>query len=149
MFFGLICFVIGIIFAYKIMLPFMLYFLIDLSKGSNITASISVQNYMTFLLTIFMIFGIVFELPVVTVALTQMGLLKVQWMRAGRRVVIVVIFFVAALITPPDIVSQIMVSIPMIGLYELSIIISSILLKVRKKKKSEEEDEDDEDEDAE
>jgi sec-independent protein translocase protein TatC len=141
--------VIGIIFAYKIMLPFMLYFLIDLSKGSNITASISVQNYMTFLLTIFMIFGIVFELPVVTVALTQMGLLKVQWMRAGRRVVIVVIFFVAALITPPDIVSQIMVSIPMIGLYELSIIISSILLKVRKNKKSEEEDEDDEDEDAE
>jgi sec-independent protein translocase protein TatC len=127
----------------------MLYFLIDLSKGSNITASISVQNYMTFLLTIFMIFGIVFELPVVTVALTQMGLLKVQWMRAGRRVVIVVIFFVAALITPPDIVSQIMVSIPMIGLYELSIIISSILLKVRKNKKSEEEDEDDEDEDAE
>jgi sec-independent protein translocase protein TatC len=149
MFFGLICFAIGIVFAYKIMLPFMLYFLIDISKGSNITASISVQNYMSFLLTIFMIFGVVFELPVVTVALTQMGLLKVKWMRAGRRVVIVVIFLIAALITPPDIVSQIMVAIPMIGLYELSIIISSILLKVRKKKKNEDEDEDDEDEDAE
>jgi sec-independent protein translocase protein TatC len=104
---------------------------------------------MSFLLTIFMIFGVVFELPVVTVALTQMGLLKVKWMRAGRRAVIVVIFLIAALITPPDIVSQIMVAIPMIGLYELSIIISSILLKVRKKKKSEDEDDEDEDEDAE
>ncbi len=140
LFFGLICFVIGILFAYKIMLPFMLRFLIDISSGSDITASISVQNYMTFLLTIFMIFGIVFELPVVSVLLTQMGLLKVEWMKKGTRVVIVVIFFVSAVITPPDIVSQIMVSIPMIGLYELSILISSILLKVKRKKKSEEED---------
>lgn len=135
MFFGLICFIVGIIFAYRIMLPFMLYFLIDISKGSGITASISVQNYLTFLLTIFMIFGIVFELPVVSVLLTQMGLLKIKWMKQGRRFIIVVIFFVAAVITPPDIVSQIMVAIPMIGLYELSIIISSLLLRLRRKKK--------------
>lgn len=135
MFFGLICFIVGIIFAYRIMLPFMLYFLIDISKGSGITPSISVQNYLTFLLTIFMIFGIVFELPVVSVLLTQMGLLKIKWMKQGRRFIIVVIFFVAAVITPPDIVSQIMVAIPMIGLYELSIIISSLLLRLRRKKK--------------
>lgn len=142
MFFGLICFVIGIIFAYRIMLPFMLYFLIDISRGSGITASISVQNYLTFLLTIFMIFGIVFELPVVSVLLTQMGLLKIKWMKQGRRFVIVLIFFVAAVITPPDIVSQIMVAVPMVGLYELSIIISSLLLRLRrrKKKKTEEEE---------
>jgi sec-independent protein translocase protein TatC len=148
--FGMICFVIGIIFAYKIMIPFMLYFLIDLSKGSEITASISVQNYMTFLLTIFMIFGIVFELPVVSVILTQMGLIKVSWMKKGTRVVIVIIFIVSAFITPPDIVSQIMVAIPMIGLYELSILISSILLKFRRNKKEEDDDaEDDDDDDAE
>lgn len=144
MVFGLLCFIIGVIFAYKIMLPFMLYFLIDISKGSNITASISVQNYLTFLLTIFMVFGLVFELPVVSVLLTQMGLLKVEWMRKGRRVIIVVIFFVAAVITPPDVVSQIMVAIPMMGLYELSIIISSILIKFRKKKKDDDEEDDDE-----
>lgn len=139
--FGLICFVVGIIFAYKIMLPFMLYFLIDISKGSGITASISVQNYLTFLLTIFLIFGIVFELPVVSVLLTQMGLLKVKWMRKGRRFIIVLIFFVAAIITPPDIVSQIMVAIPMIGLYELSILISALLLRLRRKKGDESEPE--------
>ncbi|MDO4323741.1 MAG: twin-arginine translocase subunit TatC [Lachnospiraceae bacterium] len=140
MFFGLVCFIIGIIFAYKIMLPFMLYFLIDISKGSGITASISVQNYLTFLLTIFMIFGIVFELPVVSVLLTQMGLLKIKWMKQGRRFVIVLIFFVAAVITPPDVVSQIMVAVPMIGLYELSIIIASLLLRLRRKKKKDTEE---------
>jgi len=132
-FFGLLCFIGGIIFAYKIMLPFMLHFLIGISAGSGITASISVQNYITFLLTIFMIFGIVFELPVISVLLTQMGLLKVEWMKKGRRVIIVVIFLVAALITPPDIVSQIMVAIPMAGLYEISIILCSVLMKFRKK----------------
>lgn len=141
LFFGLICFVIGILFAYKIMLPFMLHFLIDISAGSDITASISVQNYMGFLLTIFMIFGIVFELPVVSVLLTQMGLLKIEWMRKGTRVIIVVIFFVSAVITPPDIVSQIMVAIPMIGLYELSIVISAVLLKLKRKRKTAENEE--------
>ncbi len=132
---GLLCFVLGIFFAYKVMLPFMLYFLIDISKDSGITASISVQNYMSFLLTIFVIFGIVFELPVVSVLLTQMGLLKITWLKTGRRFVIVLIFFVAAVITPPDIVSQIMVAIPMIGLYELSILISSLLLRLRRRRK--------------
>ena len=57
-FFGLLCFAAGIVFAYKIMLPFMLHFLIGISAGSEIRASISVQNYITFLMTIFMIFGI-------------------------------------------------------------------------------------------
>lgn len=126
MIFGLICFCAGVYFAYRIMLPFMLYFLINLSSGSGVTASVTVQNYMTFLLTVFIIFGIVFELPVVSVLLNQMGLLPVKWMKLGRRVVIVLIFVVAALITPPDVVSQIMVAIPMTALYELSIILCTI-----------------------
>lgn len=139
-FFGLLCFGAGIIFAYKIMLPFMLHFLIGISAGSEIVATISVQNYITFLLTIFMIFGIVFELPVISVLLTQMRLLKVEWMKKGRRVIIIVIFVVAALITPPDIISQVMVAIPMIGLYEISIVICSILMKFRKKKEADSEE---------
>lgn len=141
MIFGLICFCIGIFFAYRVMLPFMLHFLIGLSEGSGVTATISVQNYVSFLLTIFMIFGIVFELPMVSILLTQMGLLRVQWMKKGRRAVIVVIFFLAALITPPDIVSQVMVAIPMLGLYEISIILCSIFQKLRKQKQEETEDE--------
>lgn len=137
---GLGCFIVGVFFAYYIMIPFMLHFLIDLSRGSDITASISVQSYLTFLFSIFLIFGIIFELPVMSVVLTQVGILKTDWMRKGRKLIIICIFVIAALVTPPDIVSQIMVAIPMIALYEVSILISSALLKVRKKRQKEEED---------
>lgn len=135
--FGLAFFIVGVLFAYRVMLPFMLEFLIGVKAGTYISTSISVENYISFLLTIFLIFGIVFELPVISVLLTQLGLVKVAWMKKGRRVVIILIFLIAAVITPPDIVSQIMVAIPMIGLYELSIIICSILMKLRKTTKAE------------
>lgn len=138
---GLFFFVLGVLFAYKIMLPFMLQFLIGLSKGGDVRASVSVANYLTFLLTIFLVLGIVFELPVVSVLLTQIGLLKVEWMRKFRKVMIVVIFFVAALITPPDMVSQVMVAVPMLGLYELSILICSILSRKKKQAAAQEEQE--------
>ena len=97
----------------------------------------------------FVIFGIVFELPVLSVMLTQLGLVKVEWMKKGRRFIIVVIFFVAALITPPDIVSQVMVAVPMLGLYEVSIILCAILSKLKRKKQKTEEEEEDEKETAE
>lgn len=131
MIFGLLCFGLGVWFAFRIMLPFMLYFLASVSGGSGVSAAVSVQNYMSFLLTVFLVFGIVFELPVISILLTQTGLLRVAWMRKGRRVVIVLIFAVAALITPPDVVSQIMVALPMLVLYELSILLCTVLQKLR------------------
>ena len=143
---GLICFVGGVFFAYKVMLPFMLSFLIGVGEGTDITASISVQNYISFLMTVFICFGFIFELPVVSVLLTQLGLLKSAWMKKGRRVMIVVIFIVAAFITPPDVVSQIMVAIPILFLYELSIILCTVVEKTKKKKPEDDTMEDDEDE---
>lgn len=131
MVFGLACFCLGVWFAYRIMLPFMLYFLASVGGGSGISAAVSVQNYMAFLTTVFLVFGIVFELPVISILLTRMGFLRVSWMRKGRRVVIVLIFVAAALITPPDVVSQIMVAVPMMALYELSILLCAIVEKLR------------------
>ena len=121
LFFGTICFCIGVLFAYCLSVPFMLRFLIQFSADVNVAASISIQEYVSFLITVFVIFGAVFELPVLSVLLTVLGVLKAEWMAKGRRVMLVVIFFVAAVITPPDIVSQVMVALPMIALYELSI----------------------------
>ena len=141
MVFGLLCFCTGAIFAYKIMLPFMLYFFNTLSIGSGVSAYISVQNYLSFLLMVLIIFGIVFELPMVSVVLNRLGLLKVSWMKAGRRVVIVVIFVIAALITPPDIVSQITVAIPVILLYEFSIFLCTVCEKIGRKKEDTKEEE--------
>lgn len=142
MIFGFLCFGIGVCFAYQVMLPFMLSFLQSLSSGSGVSASVSVQNYISFLMTIFMIFGLVFELPVVSVLLTQMGVLQVQWMKKGRKPVIVAIFFAAAVITPPDVVSQILVAVPMVALYEFSIFLCGFCERIkgglRKRKGAEE-----------
>ena len=128
---GLVCAVLGILFAAKALIPFMLRFLISLSQDSGVKSSVSVQNYVSFLLTIFVIFAVIFELPVVTVLLTQLNLLKIEWLKRARKVMIVVIFFVAAVITPPDIVSQIMVAVPLLGLYELSILVCTLAARLR------------------
>ena len=82
------------------------------------------------------------ELPVISVLLTGLGLIKAEWLVKGRKVMIVIIFVVAAIITPPDVVSQIMVAVPMIGLYELSILLSRLIGNRRKEKEDEEEDTD-------
>lgn len=74
----------------------------------------------------------------VSVLLTQMGFLKVEWMKKGRKVMIVVIFFTAAVITPPDVVSQILVAVPMVILYELSILLCSVCGRLKSGRKKRE-----------
>ena len=129
---GGLCFLAGVAFAYFISLPFMLRFLIQFTGQVDVAASISIQSYVSFLLTVFVIFGLVFELPVVSVLLTGLGLVKAEWLVKGRKVMVVLIFVLAAIITPPDIVSQIMVAIPMLALYELSIALSRMVGRARK-----------------
>ncbi|MBQ6927465.1 MAG: twin-arginine translocase subunit TatC [Oscillospiraceae bacterium] len=129
---GALCFLLGVAFAYFISLPFMLRFLIQFTGEVDVSASISIQSYVSFLLTVFVIFGLVFELPVVTVLLTGLGIVKAEWLVKGRKVMIVIIFVLAAIITPPDIVSQIMVAVPMLALYELSIVLSRLVGKTKK-----------------
>ena len=132
MIFGLFFAALGVLFAYKILIPFMLRFLIALSQGSGVRASVSVQSYISFLLTLFLIFAAVFEMPVVTVLLTQLNILKVAWLKKARKIAIVAVFFVGALITPPDVVSQILVAVPLLGLYELSIFLCMAAAKLHK-----------------
>jgi len=129
---GGLCFLVGVAFAYFISLPFMLRFLIQFTGEVDVSASISIQQYVSFLLTVFVIFGLVFELPVVSVLLTGLGLVRAEWLVKGRKVMLVIIFFLAAIITPPDIVSQIMVAVPMLGLYEISIVLSRLVGKAKK-----------------
>ena len=140
---GTVFFVIGVAFARYISLPFVLRFLIQFTGEVDVAASISIQQYIGFLLTIFVVFGLVFELPVVSVLLTGLGLIRADWLRKGRKVMIVVIFLLAAIITPPDVVSQVMVALPMILLYELSIALSSLVGRRRKNAQDEDEEEED------
>lgn len=138
---GTLCFLVGVAFARYISLPFMLRFLIQFTGEVDVAASISIQQYVSFLLTVFVIFGMVFELPVVSVLLSALGLVRAEWLVKGRKIMIVVIFILAAIITPPDVVSQIMVALPMIALYELSIVLSRAVGKLRKNRMEPEENE--------
>ena len=145
LFFGLLCFIVGVAFAYFIMMPFMLSFFFNVNISQNIAASISVENYLNFILSISLTMGLVFELPVVIAILSLFGLVSPDLLKKGRKPAIVLIFIIGALITPPDITSQIMVAVPMIFLYQISITVSSIIYKNRKKKEDAEDDDDDDD----
>lgn len=147
--FGIIFFCIGVLFAYRILLPFMLSFLIKFTDTVSVSASISIQEYVSFVLLIFVIMGSVFELPVVSVLLTLMGIIKPEWLVKIRKVMIVCTFFLAAVITPPDIISQIMVAFPMVLLNELSIFLCKVFYKLKHKDDDEDDDDDDDDDEDE
>ena len=140
LFAGTLFFALGAAFARFISLPFVLRFLIQFTGEVDVSASISIQQYIAFLLTVFVVFGLVFELPVISVLLTGLGLIRAEWLVKARKIMIVVIFALAALITPPDVVSQIMVALPMIALFELSILLSRLVGGRRKTAAEEEKD---------
>ncbi len=135
--FGFFFFAVGVAFALMVTVPFMLDFFQKINTDSNITSMISIENYIGLLTTMFLLFGIVFELPVVTVILTQLGLLRPEWMVKARPAAIVAIFILGAIITPPDIISQCLLALPMILLYQISIYLCMIFRKRKKKADSE------------
>ncbi len=132
---GFIFFLIGAAFAYFIMIPFLLQYFLKVDATQTIKPMISFANYVGFVTSSLLTFGLIFEIPIVTMVLSQLGLLKPEWLVKSRKIVIVVIFVVAAFLTPPDIVSQVIVAIPMLGLYELSVIICKVLFLKRQRNK--------------
>ncbi|HCX65746.1 MAG TPA: twin-arginine translocase subunit TatC [Eubacteriaceae bacterium] len=135
LFFGMICFVMGVVFAYIVVVPTMFHFLMNVDQNNIVAPTISIQSYINFILSTLIMFGIVFELPVITVLLSELGLIRAEWMVKSRKIVIVFLFIVGALITPPDIISQVLVAIPILILFEFSIVLSRII-GARKKKRS-------------
>lgn len=144
---GLGLFVVGVMFAYFISLPFMLNFMGTLEGADYIVQTTSIASYVSFCITIFLIFGAVFEMPLVVIILSRMGIVSPEFMRKARGVMIVLIFFVAAVITPPDIVSQTMVALPMCLLYGISTVLCKIFYKKPLADDDEEEEADQDDED--
>ena len=131
MVFGVFFFMIGLAFAYFITIPFMLNFLIRLGDNSIFQATISIESYLSFVLLVFTIFGFIFEMPLVSIILSRFGILSPKALNKARPMAIIVIFIVAAIITPPDVVSQIMVALPMLALYFLSTLLSKVFYKKR------------------
>lgn len=116
-------FLLGALFCYAVMLPMTLNFLYGFNEGTAIEASVSFDSYMSFVLGMMVAFGAVFEMPVLSYLLGRFGVIKAAWLRKGRKYAILVIFIIAAVITPPDAVSQIVTAVPMMGLYEISVFV--------------------------
>lgn len=131
--FSTLSFVSGVLFAYFIMIPFILPFLYGLTT-QNIEPTINISEYIGFVLRIILVSGLVFELPLVSFFLTQVGILRPRFLRKYRRYAIVIIFILAALLTPPDPGSQLLLAGPLLVLYELSILVSAVVYRRKNKK---------------
>jgi len=127
-----ILFFCGAAFAFKAVLPLGIKFLLSFSQY-NITPMITLNGYISFLSRMIMAFGLMFELPLVVLFLSKLGIVNPNMLKKGRKYAIVIIFIVAALLTPPDVVSQIMLAIPILILYEISIRICVVVTKKREK----------------
>jgi sec-independent protein translocase protein TatC len=86
----------------------------------------SMKEYLSFTIKFLLAFGLVFEFPVVLVLMARIGVVDAKTLAKQRKYAILLIFVFAAILTPPDIISQVIVALPMIGLYELSILLSRI-----------------------
>lgn len=136
-FYATCLFLLGVCFGYFIVTPLAMNFLANYSISDSISNTITIQSYLSFVATLSLGCGIVFELPIAVFILSRMGILTPQFMRSTRRYAILVILLVAAVITPtPDIFTMLTVSFPMFLLYELSIRISARVERKRKEREA-------------
>jgi sec-independent protein translocase protein TatC len=121
-------FLIGVAFCYFFVFGQVFKFIQGFAPKS-ITAAPDIEAYLSFVLTMFVAFGASFEVPVVVVVLARMGIVSIEKLKEFRSYFIVVAFIIAAIITPPDVVSQLALAIPMCVLYEVGIWAARIFIK--------------------
>lgn len=117
-------FCIGACFAFYILLPFVFKFFIDMNDSASIPTILLpvVRGYLSFAIDLIKIFGVAFQLPLILILLNKAGILTKQTIQKFRRYVIICIFVLAAMLTPPDVVSQILLAVPMCLLFEISLL---------------------------
>lgn len=121
-----VLFYVGCAFAYFVVLPMVFTFMTAVVP-EGVAMSTDINAYLDFVLVTFLVFGLCFEVPVATVILVLIGVVTPEQLRAGRGYVIVGAFVIAAIVTPPDALSQIMLAVPMCLLYEIGIVSARVL----------------------
>jgi sec-independent protein translocase protein TatC len=129
----------GLAFGYFIVFPLAFYFTTIIAGSLGLTETIGAANYFSFMFNILIPLGVLFELPIVVMFLTKLRILNPRILSKFRRYAHFILFIVATLITPPDLVSAIIVAIPMSILYEFSIMLSSVVYRKQKKADAERE----------
>jgi sec-independent protein translocase protein TatC len=134
MFFCPLLFLLGSIIVYKLVLPLAFKFFLSFQNLNPINSlpielEAKIGEYLDLVMQMIFAFGIAFQLPIILICLVKFGILSVESLRKKRKYWIVIIFSIAAVITPPDVLSQVTLALPMILLYEIAIIISSKIIK--------------------
>jgi sec-independent protein translocase protein TatC len=137
-FYTSLLFMMGVAFGYYLIAPLSVHFLGNYRVSEEVISNPTLRSYVQTISSVVLASGIVFELPILAYFLTKTGLITPTFMKKYRRHSLVLILALSALITPPDIFSQIMVSLPLILLYEVGIGISKRIVKEREKKEAEE-----------
>ncbi|HSI66783.1 MAG TPA: twin-arginine translocase subunit TatC [Planococcus sp. (in: firmicutes)] len=143
--FSVMLFLSGIAFAYLILFPYVIGFMLNISDNLAIQETIGINEYFQFLFQITLPFGFIFQLPVVMLFLTRLGIITPMMMVQYRKYAYLILITIAAFITPPDVVSHLLVTGPMLLLYEFSIVIAKVgyrkFLKAEQKQALEEQQE--------
>ena len=124
--FSILLFLSGIAFSYLVLFPYVIGFMLNISDNMDIQQTIGVNEYFQFLFQITLPFGLIFQLPVVMLFLTRLGIITPMLMTKYRKYSYLALVIIAAFITPPDIVSHMIVTLPLIVLYEFSVVIAKI-----------------------
>ncbi len=133
---GVVLFATGLVFCYTVVLKYALNFLMTY-KTADIKPLISIAAYLDFVLKFMLAFGLIFELPLVMIFLTKIGLLTPEFLSKNRKYAILINFIIAAVLTPtPDVFNQLLMAIPLIVLYEIGIIGARIFCRDVKKRSS-------------
>ncbi len=123
---SLVLFYAGVLFGFFIVLPLGLNFLLNFGSP-ELEAMISLDRYVSFLLTLLIPFGLIFQMPLILNLMIKMGLVKRKTLASMRRYVIVLIFIVGAILTPPDIITQAFLAGPLILLFEGSLLVARLI----------------------
>jgi sec-independent protein translocase protein TatC len=132
--FSTLFFLLGILFCY-FTFPLLMKFLVTYA-GNRIDPMFKINDYFGFLLKLSLSFGIVFELPVVSFVLARVGVLTAGFLIKHFRYAVIIIFIVAAILTPPDVVSQCILAAPLLLLYGLSILVAAVVTRGNKKREA-------------
>jgi sec-independent protein translocase protein TatC len=122
---GSLFFAMGVFFGYFIAIPIGFKFLLGYATDF-IKPMPSMKEYLSFSIKFLLVFGLVFEFPVVLVLLARIGVIDAKTLARQRKYAILLIFIFAAVMTPPDLISQVLMALPLMGLYELSILLSKV-----------------------
>ncbi len=117
-------FILGVLFSYYLIVPLTLNFFGTYQVSESVNNQIALTSYISTVVSVTFSLGVVFELPVFIYFLAKVGIITDTFLRKNRKYMVVILLTISAIITPPDIISQILVCIPLYGLYELSIIVA-------------------------